>query len=934
LSGGGVLIMISQLGSWFQLTLPSTSYPLETVVNLCRQIRDCNTNSVIVGGASIVVLSVMKYAKQHWIPAPKVSHLFESSRNIKCTRAGESLVSPTEEPDTPAQPPAWGFSLNDDDFVSLDEQAPAKPRTYSNKRRNVLLFLLRTCCDLGPLVVCLIGIVVGQFLGESEVKVIGHVPRGVPAPVLPWYGYATGIIQSVDFTTLTVHALSMALIVYMTSIAMTKRLALRDHSDVNSSQELIGLGMASALGAFFQVMPPTGGMSRTAVNMQVARTQLASIVTSLLVVLMLMVGMDALYFLPKASLAAVIIVAGFYLVEIHEATWLFHSKRDEFFVWLASFGATIGMGILPGLGVSILCSLVALMIQTKRPLVYALGRSRSSGAYVNTRENADAIVDADIVVVRVQGSLYFGNTDYAMQRILSLHHDQATAVVLDATYIHDMDATTLGGLEMLHMKLAQRGLSAQGILQDHHDDDDDDTAHRKKKDERKAAARKRKHERKSHAAVKIQAHVRGHQARTKHRRGPRLDHLTTSSLVVPVLQLSSTEQLVSPKSTRRLCHQESIPEAAERQSARHGGPSLDVLSPAALGQPTSARSQARLETAHYTLPPLLSARQPSALKIQATFRGHEGRMEAMRQREKVDATVRHEAEVEVAREDVTNHTTQIVTSRGQVRVLVMTWNLQAQKPPADLTLLLRPGSCHIYAIGTEECSKKEWEDQLKDTLGATYVKLRSHALTAMHNVVFVHTSILPLVSELHSDAIATGLGNQLGNKGGVGIGFMLGRTSFAFVGCHFEAHQSQQALTRRNANFHKVNSELQLVAPSDEHRKGPIASTFDRVFWSGDLNYRIDGTRKMIDDLLARNFHDVTSLHVLVVNDQLRKEMAAGRVFQAAIALLAYESHMDVKTSDHRPVTAIFDVEFVCDVNGLDKATHADQTKSEVCAVQ
>ncbi|RHY80111.1 hypothetical protein DYB26_011944, partial [Aphanomyces astaci] len=54
----------------------------------------------------------------------------------------------------------------------------------------------------------------------------------------------------------------------------------------------------------------------------------------------------------------------------------------------------------------------------------------------------------------------------------------------------------------------------------------------------------------------------------------------------------------------------------------------------------------------------------------------------------------------------------------------------------------------------------------------------------------------------------------------------------------------------------------------------------------------------------------------------------------AAIALLAYESHMDVKTSDHRPVTAIFDVEFVCDVNSLDKATHADQTKSEVCAVQ
>ncbi|ETW09895.1 hypothetical protein, variant 1 [Aphanomyces invadans] len=623
-----------------------------------------------------------------------------------------------------------------------------------------------------------------------------------------------------------------------------------------------------------------------------------------------------------------------------------------------------------------------------------------------------------------------------------------------------------------------------------------ETAHRKRKDERKAATRRRKHEKKNDAAVKIQAQVRGYQTRTKlhgHNDGPRLDQLPSPSdeaVVVPVHQLNSIDKSTSqltPQLEGASSQQEAAPVV---QSTAHIGPAIQVtttvlrssssptrlepakkLAPLKHG-PTESAANAKCDAKPLPQAPTYEEQVRRATQIQATYRGHEGRLEASKQREEIDASLREEAAIELAREedaatdiqalyrghrirecladsksrhpptplpvqakgipslssktpsgqptrstvrdtkeskahrvddddenkprtwpksltldtslDITTHSTHDVTSRGRVRVFVMTWNLQAQKPPTDLRALLRPGSCHIYAIGTEECvqsiaksvlfqSKKEWEDQLISTLGATYVKLRSHALTAMHNVVFVHTSILPLVSELHSDAIATGLGNQLGNKGGVGIGFVVGRTSFAFIGCHFEAHQSQQALARRNANFHKINSELQLVAPNDDHRKGPISSTFDRVFWSGDLNYRIDGTRKMIDDLLARNFHDV-----LLVNDQLRKEMAASRVFErfregplnflptykfdkgcdvydssakqripswtdrilyfstvpTATSLLAYESHMHVKTSDHRPVTAIFDVDFVSDLKSLDRAAPANQTKSEVCILQ
>ncbi|KAJ0400432.1 hypothetical protein ATCC90586_006516 [Pythium insidiosum] len=245
-------------------------------------------------------------------------------------------------------------------------------------------------------------------------------------------------------------------------------------------------------------------------------------------------------------------------------------------------------------------------------------------------------------------------------------------------------------------------------------------------------------------------------------------------------------------------------------------------------------------------------------------------------------------------------------SRGRLRVFVGTWNLHAKKPPSDaLRRWLPRNRYHIVAVGTEEClhsiarsvvfaSKKPWEDQLREVLGHEYVVVASHALTAIHNVVFVHESVVPWLHGVQSDAVATGLGNQLGNKGGVGIAFSIGRTSFAFVNCHFDAHQHN--VHKRNANFHRINQELRLeplrenVSPSraTSRKSGrasfasakrttvtsvTVADAFDHVFWYGDLNYRINGTRRMIDRLLLHQQHAV-----LRFNDQLLIEMTRGNV--------------------------------------------------------
>lgn len=362
-------------------------------------------------------------------------------------------------------------------------------------------------------------------------------------------------------------------------------------------------------------------------------------------------------------------------------------------------------------------------------------------------------------------------------------------------------------------------------------------------------------------------------------------------------------------------------------------------------------------------------------------------------------------------------------SKGRMRVFCGTWNLHAKRPRDDLRLWIGLNKYHIVAVGSEECvnsiaksvvftSKKQWEELLKDTLGDEYVMVASHSLTAIHNVVFAHNSVVPLLRHVQSDAVATGIGNQLGNKGGVGIAFTMGKTSFAFVNCHFDAHQHN--VEKRNANFHRINKELRLspeasattvdtgehpvinrdrmlltaAASSSSKRRSinhssrRISETFDRVFWFGDLNYRINGTRRMVDHLLLKN-----ELEVLHFNDQLLIEMKRGQVFRhfqegplnfrptykfdkncnvydtsvkqripswtdrilylsnqkaQDIELLRYASEASFQTSDHRPVSAVFDVRFNAGREAVQRGfsrvlAHGYKPtapKSEACVVQ
>ena len=219
-----------------------------------------------------------------------------------------------------------------------------------------------------------------------------------------------------------------------------------------------------------------------------------------------------------------------------------------------------------------------------------------------------------------------------------------------------------------------------------------------------------------------------------------------------------------------------------------------------------------------------------------------------------------------------------------------------------------------------------------------------------HRVIFAHRAIIQFISDIESHAVATGLCEKLGNKGGIAVALKVGQTKFCFLTAHLAAHQNQ--MDRRSAEFARISREVvhalgpekkcleneqilgttsrsdadevetkdfskedSLTEGKSEHSsassdrnvcpsccfcpKGPHSSrkcnlccrsdmndlnynplpnAFDHVIWGGDLNFRIHGTRDIVDSLLAQNRHDV-----LKDNDQLNMLMQFHKTFSGFV---------------------------------------------------
>jgi len=311
----------------------------------------------------------------------------------------------------------------------------------------------------GTLISVVFGILVVWALGLQDigVKILGEVPQGLPIVSLPRF---TGE----DIRALLPIALTISLIGFMESIAVAKAIQSR-HKDyqLDANQELISLGLANVGGSFFQAFPTAGGFARTAVNDQAgAKSGMASIFSALLIALTLLFLTPLFYYLPKAILASIIMVAVWGLIDYREAIYLWKAKRDDFFMLIATFVGTLTLGIEEGILLGVLLSLGVVIYRSSYPHIAVLGKLPQSDQYRNVTRFKEAQERDDILVLRLDAQLYFANVGYFLEFVDTKAREKGEnlrLVVLDFAAINAIDSSALEALQTHWKQYQDQGIA-------------------------------------------------------------------------------------------------------------------------------------------------------------------------------------------------------------------------------------------------------------------------------------------------------------------------------------------------------------------------------------------------------------------------------------------------------------------------------------------
>jgi high affinity sulfate transporter 1 len=294
----------------------------------------------------------------------------------------------------------------------------------------------------GALVLVVAGLLATWLLdlGAHGVALVGHVPRGLPAPVLP----AADIFQH-DYSTILAAAAGLLLIGFSQTAGDARAFATRHRYRIDVNQESVAQGMANMASGVFQGMPVSTSLSASSLNEAAgARSPMASLATGGFVILTLVALAPLFSQLPKAVLAAIIIDAVvFGMIDIPELRRLYRVKRFDFWIAAAAFVGVLSAGVLTGVVIGISLSVVWLVYVATAPGMPVLAREPGTQVFRDATENPDDETFRGIVVLRLDGGLFFATADALEERIRGLvaqGDGSARAVVLDLEGVDLVDS--------------------------------------------------------------------------------------------------------------------------------------------------------------------------------------------------------------------------------------------------------------------------------------------------------------------------------------------------------------------------------------------------------------------------------------------------------------------------------------------------------------
>ncbi len=322
-----------------------------------------------------------------------------------------------------------------------------------------ILVLRRVANGATGVLVAVLGssIAVGLLRLQDTVPVVGALPRGLPRLGLGAVGWS-------DVVALAGPALGIALLAFADTAVLSRAFAARRGVVVDGDAEMRALGISNIAGGLISGFPVSASSSRTPVAEQAgARTPLAGVVGSILLIGFLAFLPGVTGYLPTAGIAAVVVVAAASLADLRGTVRLVRAQPLEGALSVAAFLGVVLLGVLEGIVVAIALSLAAFVRHASRPYRTELGRVPGLRGYHDLARHPDAVRIPGLVIVRFDAPLFFANGTLFADHVRAVATRAAAAapidvVVLAAEPITDIDSTAFDALVELDDALAAQGL--------------------------------------------------------------------------------------------------------------------------------------------------------------------------------------------------------------------------------------------------------------------------------------------------------------------------------------------------------------------------------------------------------------------------------------------------------------------------------------------
>ena len=321
----------------------------------------------------------------------------------------------------------------------------------------VLLFALRRWPRIpGALTVLVLGVAAATALqlGAHGVAMVGSIPSGLPAPLLP-------DVHAAEILGLLPSAAGIAIVVYAEALSGARTFAVRHSYELDANQELVALGLANIGSGALGGIVVSGGLSGSALSdSSGARSQLTGLIGAavMLVVLLLItrVGHD----LPEAILGAIVVRAVWGLIDLKALRRFASVRAGDVIPALAALVGVLVLGVLPGLGIAVGLSLAILIYRASRPHAAALGRVPNERTYSDMARHPGNETLPGLLIFRLDGQLFFANAGFAIDRLnqfLSVIDPPPRVVIWNLESTTDMDVTAAESLIQLVHDLRDNG---------------------------------------------------------------------------------------------------------------------------------------------------------------------------------------------------------------------------------------------------------------------------------------------------------------------------------------------------------------------------------------------------------------------------------------------------------------------------------------------